>query len=244
MPTRAIFLVTHNIEEAVGLADRIIVLGHNPAHIRADFAVELAHSRDRKAERFVGLVDYIYTVLTQPGVEHAPPVEGKPAGAGTPARYLMLPHVRPHGLAGLLEILNDRHGREDLHRLAAALVMEADDLLPIVEAGQLLGFLQLPEGDADITAEGRAFAEADIQARKKIFRAAALTHVPLLRQIECALKAKTNRTMPGEFFLDILEEHFSGEEAQRQLDTAIQWGRYAELFDYDAASGRLTLAEE
>src|SRR5216683_2048319 len=116
IPTRAIFIVTHNIEEAVVLADRIIVLGRNPAHIHADFAVELPHPRDRKASRFVEIVDYIYKVLTQPAVEH--PALGLEKPAGAPAKYPMLPHARPLGIAGLLEILAGRNGRDDIHHLA------------------------------------------------------------------------------------------------------------------------------
>jgi NitT/TauT family transport system ATP-binding protein len=244
MPTRAIFLVTHNIEEAVELADRIIVLGHNPTRIRTDFDVELAHPRDRKSERFVEFVDHIYKVLTQPAVEHALPAEAKAATVPAAApKYPMLPHARPGGIAGMIEILGDRQGREDLHRLAGELVMEADDLLPIVEAARMLGFLRVQEGDVEITAEGRAFAQADIQARKAIFREAALAHVPLLRQIEHALKAKADRALPDDFFRDVLDEHFSEDEAQRQLETAIHWGRYAEIFDYDSATGRLILTE-
>src|SRR6202047_2410006 len=73
MPTRAIFMVTHNIEEAVLLADRVVVLGRNPGRIRADFEVDLPRPRDRKSRRFLEFVDHIYKVLTQPDVEHAPP---------------------------------------------------------------------------------------------------------------------------------------------------------------------------
>src|SRR6266852_739831 len=245
VPTRAIFLVTHNIEEAVVLADRIIVLGHNPARIRADFEVGLARPRERKSERFLELVDHIYNILTQPEVGHVLPAEGKPAAApgGAPVKYPMLPHARPGGITGLLEILEGRQGRDDLHRLAAELVMEVDDLLPIVEAGRMLGFLSVHEGDVELTPEGRAFAQADILSRKVLFRQAALAHVPLLRQIECALKAKADRSLPDDFFRDVLDEHFSQDEAQRQLETAIHWGRYAELFDYDAVTHRLILTE-
>ncbi len=244
IPTRAIFLVTHNIEEAVVLADRILVLGHNPAKMREDLQVLLPQPRDRKSEGFVELVDYIYRVLTQPSVEHTPFIPGGIAAA-TPAqaKYPMLPHARPGGMAGLVEILEDHKGRADIHRLATELVMDAEDLLPIIETGRLLGFLRVTEGDAELTPEGRAFAQADIQTRKVIFRKAALEHVPLLRQIERALAAKSDHTLPDEFFHDVLDEHFSEDEARRQLETAIHWGRYAELFDYDAASGRLIRTE-
>jgi NitT/TauT family transport system ATP-binding protein len=244
IPTRAIFIVTHNIEEAVVLADRIIVLGRNPAHIHADFTVEIPHPRDRKAVKFVELVDSIYRILTQPGHkdETSPPRTYGPGVAVRP-KTIMLPHTRPGGMAGLLEILADQGGRADLHRLADELSLEVDALLPTVDTAVLLGLLRVEEGDAVITPEGQTFALADIQTRKAIFRKTALANVPLLRQMEQALKAKTDRTLSDEFFRDLLDEHFSEDEARRQLETAIQWGRYAEIFDYDAATGKLTLTE-
>jgi NitT/TauT family transport system ATP-binding protein len=243
IPTRAIFVVTHNIEEAVILADRIIVLGRNPAHIHAEFNVEIPYPRDRKETRFVELVDLIYRALTEQDHPESAPPELQGMHAAAQRRYPMLPHTRPGGMAGLLEILVDQGGRADLHVLADELSLEVDALLPTVDTAAMLGMLKLEEGDAIITPEGEAFAKADIQERKAMFRKAALRNVPLLRQMEQALKAKANRTLPAEFFQDLLDEHFSEDEALRQLETAIQWGRYAEIFDFDAASGKLTLTE-
>jgi NitT/TauT family transport system ATP-binding protein len=244
IPTRAIFIVTHNIEEAVVLADRIVVLGRNPAHIHADFAVNIPHPRDRKSSSFVELVDEIYRVLTRPDHEHgATPPKTSVPGRQVPHKAIMLPHTRPGGMAGLLEILIDQGGRADLHKLADELSLEVDALLPTVDTAVLLGMLRLEEGQAIITSEGQAYAQADIQARKAIFRKAALANVPLLAQMQSALKAKSNRTLSDEFFRDLLDEHFSEDESRRQLETAIQWGRYAEIFDYDAATGKLTLTE-
>jgi NitT/TauT family transport system ATP-binding protein len=244
IPTRAIFIVTHNIEEAVVLADRIIVLGRNPAHIHADFTVDLPHPRDRKAAKFIELVDSIYRVLTRP--EHkdeTSPPRTYGAGVAVRPKVIMLPHTRPGGMTGLLEILTDHGGRADLHRLADELSLEVDALLPTVDTAVLLGLLRVEEGEAVITPEGQIFAQADIQGRKAIFRKAAIANVPLLRQMEQALKSKSDRTLNDEFFRDLLDEHFSEDEARRQLETAIQWGRYAEIFDYDAATGKLTLTE-
>jgi NitT/TauT family transport system ATP-binding protein len=249
IPTRAIFIVTHNIEEAVVLADRVIVLASNPAHIREDFEITLPQPRSRKSEPFESLVDHIYRVLTQPEIHHAPPAEMKPAAApagattAAPPRYIRLPHVRAGGMAGFLEILADHGGREDLHRLSHQLMLESDDLLPIVEACALLGFATVAEGDAEITELGREVAAGDIQKRKQLFRDALLARVPLLRQMGSALQAKADHTMPLEFFQDLLDEHFSDDEARRQLETAIQWGRYAELFDFDSVTGRLSGAK-
>jgi NitT/TauT family transport system ATP-binding protein len=247
MPTKAIFIVTHNIEEAVLLADRVIVLGKNPGRIRADFKVMVPRPRDHKDSRFIHTVDYIYTILTQPDVVPAPhPGAAEPATAGAPQQrqpYPMLPHARPGGITGILELLLDRHGHDDIHRLADDLFFEIDDLLPLLEAAGLLGFLAVKEGDAELTHEGREFAEADILQRKDLFREAA-RNVPLIRQITRSLEAKADRSLSEEFFRDMLEEHFSDDEVKRQLDTAIHWGRYAELFDYDATTGRFYIPKE
>ena len=243
IPTRAIFIVTHNIEESVILADRIIVLGRNPAHIHAEFNVNMPHPRDHKDPRFTELVDLIYKALTQQDQSDSAPVGQAGAEQRLGKGIVMLPHTRPGGMAGLLEILEDHNGQMDLHVLADELSLEVDALLPTVDTAALLGLLKLEEGDTILTSEGKAFAQADIQERKAIFRKAVLANIPLLRQMEQALKSKANRTLPAEFFQDLLDEHFSEDEARRQLETAIQWGRYAELFDYDAASGKLTLTE-
>jgi NitT/TauT family transport system ATP-binding protein len=243
MPTRAVFIVTHNIEEAILLADRIVVLGKNPGKIRTDFRVDLARPRDRKHPRFTQLIDYIYKVLTQPEAELAPPVLGA-VPSEKRAKYPMLPHARPGGIAGLLEILADHNGRADVYQLADLLSFEIDDLLPIVEAAALLGFVKLSEGDAEITPQGLEFVNADILLRKELFRNAALEHVALLKQITRSLDTKSDHTLPDEFFHDILDEHFSEEETVRQLETAINWGRYAELFDHDSQRQRFYIPEE
>src|SRR5580700_3800382 len=238
IPTRSIFIVTHNIEEAVLLADRIIVLGRNPARIRADFRVPLEQPRDRKSPAFLLYVDYIYKVMTQPELDLAPPTktEHKEKAAAQ-----MLPHSRPGGIGGLLELLNDRGGEEDTYHIAEDLLLEIDDLLPILDAATLLGFAEVNEGDVRVTEQGRAYAEADIPTRKEIFREASLQHASLLQQMYSALEKKSNHTMPLEFFRDLLDERFAQVEVDRQIETALLWGRYAEIFTYDPETDQLHL---
>jgi NitT/TauT family transport system ATP-binding protein len=256
MPTSAIFIVTHNIEEAVMLADRVMVLGRNPARVRSDFNIRLRRPRDRKSARFIELVDYIYKVMTEPEAEHALPDAEATAEIIVPpggfrkqqapirtAKYQLLPHARVGGIAGLMELLHDRGGREDLFRLAEELIMDVQDLLPILEACVLLGFVLLREGDVQITPQGIRFADADIQQRKVLFREAALENVTILKQIDSVLKRKSDHSISDEFFHDILDEYFAEDEVQRQFETAMNWGRYAEIFDYDRESGRLIQAE-
>jgi len=229
------------------LADRIIVLGRNPGHIRTNFQVHLPQPRDRKSDGFTQLVDYIYKVLTRPDVaptdapDHQHP--GPRVRDQRQMKYQMLPHARPGGMAGLLELLLDKGGRDDIYRLAGDLAFEIDDLLPIVDAAQLLGFLTVEEGDAAITPSGAEFANSEILRQKELFRNAAVQNVLLLRQIRRALDAKSDHTVPEDFFLDILDEQFSEEESLHQLETAINWGRYAELFDFDSARRRFVLPD-
>jgi NitT/TauT family transport system ATP-binding protein len=240
IPTKSIFLVTHNIEEAVLLADRVVVLGTHPAKIRADFRISLPQARDRKSAEFLIYVDYIYKVMTQPELEFGPvtklPSLRKPS-------MQVLPHATAGGMAGLLEFLNDRGGREDLYHLAEELLMEVDDLFPIVDEAVMLGFAESTQGDVQITAAGKEFAEADITTRKKLFRDAVLSHVTLIQQIRNALERKSDRAVPLEFFRDVLDKHFSQEDVQHQLDAALNWGRYAEIFTYDSQTDRLLLDE-
>jgi NitT/TauT family transport system ATP-binding protein len=243
MPTRAVFIVTHNIEEAVLLGDRIVVLGKNPGRIRTDFHVDLPRPRDRKHPRFTKIVDYIYKVLTKPDGDPELTLSG-PAAQDARAKYPMLPHARTGGIAGFLEILADHNGREDVYRMADLLSFEIDDLLPIVEGAELLGFVKVTEGDVEITPEGLEFANAPILHQKELFRNTALEHVALLKQIKRALESKSDHTLPDDFFHDILDEHFTEEETIRQLETAINWGRYAELFDHDSERKRFFIPEE
>jgi NitT/TauT family transport system ATP-binding protein len=241
MDIKTIFIVTHNIEEAVLLADRVIVLGRNPARIRADFRIPLPQPRDRKAPQFVVYVDYIYKVMTSPEAAGAPPIV--PGKKTQPARYPLLPHARPGGIAGLLEILVDSGGTEDLYHLAEKLLLEVDDLFPIVEAAALLGFAELKEGDVDITPAGKTWVEADIESQRQLFRYAALSRILLFQQIDKVLHEKSDHSIPLELFRDILDEHQPEAEIQRQLETVLSWGRYCELFSYDSEEERLYLPQ-
>jgi NitT/TauT family transport system ATP-binding protein len=237
IPTDSIFLVTHNIEEAVLLSDRIIVLGRNPAKIRADFRVFLPQPRDRNSAEFLVYVDYVYKLMTQPQLQAEPPSSSRPSDKA----FRPLPQAGSGAIAGLLELLNDRAGKEDLYRIADELRFEVDDLLPIVDAAVLLRFAKSERGDVELTPDGKTFVEADISTQKTLFRQAALVNSPLLQQMQNTLLNKSDHTMPLEFFRDILQQHLSDEDVKRQLDVALNWGRHAEIFSYDSESDRLLL---
>ncbi|MBE8997285.1 MULTISPECIES: nitrate/sulfonate/bicarbonate ABC transporter ATP-binding protein [unclassified Nostoc] len=243
IPTQAILIVTHGIEEAVIMADRIIVLGRNPGRIRADLPVTLPHYRDRKHPSFQALVDRVYTIITNPELEKIElPTTTSVEPASPPAKYQSLPSVRTGSIAGLLELLEDRQ-EKDLYRLAQELQLEVDDILPIVEAAKLMDFVELAEGDISLKPVGQEFINGDIDERKQIMRSQLLANIRLVQQIYRLLEAKNNQRIPEELVLDILESHFSPEEAERQLKTVVDWGRYAEIYGYDEPSGQIFLEQ-
>ena len=247
-PAQSILIVTHNIEEAVLLADRVLILGANPGRLRGELMIDLTRPHDRGNPRFKALVDYIYTVMTHPDADvMTEPTEGAVLGAATQTRRSPdaqpLPHARVGGISGLLELIIEQpEGRDDIPRLAERLQLRVDDLLPILDAAVLLGFAEVTQGDVMVTPSGRGFAEADILTSKDLFRQAVLVHARLVASMYQTLREKRDGTMGVDFFLDLLDEHYPSEEAERQLTTAIDWGRYAELFEYDASARRLDLS--
>jgi NitT/TauT family transport system ATP-binding protein len=240
IPTQSIFLVTHNIEEAVALSDRIAILTKSPGRLRARIEVSLPHDRDERSPEFIALMDRIYQIMTKPEV----PVEEVGVLPRRERRFQVLPHARIGAIAGLVELVMDRGGREDLHELGSELMLDVEDFLPIVDATQLLGLARIEAGDIELTEAGRRFATQGILERKEIFREQVLKNIHLIQQIHGLLHTKSSQAMPAEFFLNILEKHFQKDEAGDQLDTAIDWGRYAELFIYDEDSNQLVLEEE
>jgi NitT/TauT family transport system permease protein len=244
-PAESILIVTHNIEEAVFLADRVIVLGANPGRIRGEVRIDLPRPHDRNDARFHALVEHLYAIMTNPTMDVAVPQavdeSGVPPLVAVPSPYARpLPHVRVGTISGLLELLVETtRGSQEIARLAERLALPVDDLYFILEATAMLGFATVAEGNVSVTDAGREFATATIQQSKEIFRRQVLAHAPIVATIAKTLASKENKTMRSDFFLDVLEEHFPAGEAKQQFATAVDWGRYAELFEYDAPEERL-----
>ncbi|WP_298289667.1 nitrate/sulfonate/bicarbonate ABC transporter ATP-binding protein [Thiomonas sp.] len=232
IPTRGILLVSHNIEEAVLMADRIIILGSNPGRIINEMRIHLPHPRNRESQEFRDLVEVIYGAMTaRPGGRDA-------ARRQVPGIGLRLPSLSVNALAGLLEELdalekNTANTRISLPELAEDMRFSVDDLFPLIEGAELLGFAQVEDGDIMLLPAGRTFVDGSLQERKQIFARHLLDRVPLVARIRSVLDERFNHRAPDSRFLTELEDHLSEDEARRVLDTAIDWGRYAEIYAYD-----------
>ncbi|HHW19163.1 MAG TPA: ATP-binding cassette domain-containing protein [Firmicutes bacterium] len=232
IPTKAIVVVTHNIEEAVYLSDRIVILQRNPGRVVADITNHAA-GLDKRDPRFVSMVDSVYGVLTTR--------EAKAESVASARRYVPMAPVG--AMTGLVELLRDLGSRADLPNVAHELLLEYDDLLPLVEAAEILGFAQVGRGDVELTRVGEEFADANVLERKEIFKRQALSNVPQFQAIIKVLKSKRDRRMPKEFFVELMEQHVSPAEAEHRVDTLIDWGRYAEILYYDEDSGLIYLED-
>jgi NitT/TauT family transport system ATP-binding protein len=228
LPIRSILMVTHNIEEAVLMCDRILLLADNPGHIAAEFVIDIPRPRNRLDPRFTALVDNIYAAMTAR-------VVNRTSGAQAKALPHHLSHTSANTLAGLMEALvaAPYNGKADLPELAGELQLEVDDLLPLAEGLQILGFAELAEGDIKITPIGRTFVDSDIEQRKRLFAEQLRRQVPLAAHIRRVLDERPGHRAPRVRFETELEDQLSEEDAAETLQTVISWGRFGELFSYD-----------
>jgi len=239
LPVKSVLMVTHNIEEAVLMCDRILVFSSNPGRVAAEIKVDLPHPRNRLDPTFRQLVDSIYARMTQRAETRSPAIEGiQGTGVG-----MILNHVSSNVLSGLIETLAGPpyNGHADLPILAGHLQLEADEIFHLGEALQLLRFAQLSEGDLMLTDAGKRFAHMATDARKKLFAEHLINYVPVMGLIRRVLDERPSHTAPAARFRNELEDYMSEEYADETLKTIVSWARYAELFAYDEQSELFSL---
>ena len=238
---KSMLMVTHNIEEAVYMADRILIFGSDPGNVRSELKIDLAHPRDDKEEALDALTDQVYQTITD--------VNFQSKATGTRFRTVRmgyrLPSVAVSSLTGLLEFLITAEGAEntELSDVADEMHLGLDDLLPIAEALEILRFASIANGRFNLTPVGDVFAKASILDRKKIFARQLLDHIPLAVYVRETLERAQEHTMPENDLLEVLQEKLSEVASRRVLRTMVDWGRYAELFAYNVNSGMLSLED-
>ena len=233
LPIKGVIMVTHNIEEAVLMCDRILVFSTNPGRIVSEIRVSLPQPRDRLDPAFRELVERIYVEMTaRPvGSAHGPRAERFP-GSGIDT---ILPAVSSNLLVGLVERLagTPYEGKADLPVIASSLHMDADDLFPVAEMLQMLRFATIEGGDIHLTEAGARFASLSPDERKRLFAHHLLSYEPLAAHIRRVLDERESHSAPKSRFLDELEDHMTPNAAEQTLRAVIDWGRYAEVFAYD-----------
>ena len=246
LPLRSILLVTHNIEEAVLMCDRVVIFASNPGRIAAEVKIDLPYPRNRTEPAFRQLVDDIYGRMTNP-MDPKLRAEQMHGSAEQPGGGIgiTLPQVSTNLLAGLMEALMQPpfDGKADLPDIADELTMEVDELFPLAESLQLLGFADVAHGDIRLTEDGKRFVDYDVDARKKLFRDHLMARVPMAAMIRRVLDERSTHRAPYRRFSEELEDFMSEEFAEETLYALIDWGRYAELFAFDEQSQSFSLED-
>ena len=239
LPIKSMLMVTHNIEEAVLMCDRILIFSSRPGRITAELKVTLPHPRNRLDPTFRQLVDNVYAQMTQRAEPRSATLNGIPgSGVG-----MVLKHASVNLLAGLIEAVAAApyNGHADLPDLAGKLHLRADEIFHLGESLQLLRLAQLSEGDLMLTEAGKKFADLEIDARKTLFAGQLVTYVPLIGLIRRVLDERPSHTAPAARFRNELEDYMSEHNADETIKTVVSWGRYAELFSYDEQAERFSL---
>ena len=238
MPTKAMLVVSHNIEEAVLMADRVLVMATDPGRVGFQLAVGLPRPRDADSDEVRGLIDEVYALMTA-GAPHG----ARAVDEATAHRQLAerLPDADVGRMESLLEMLvEDGHdGRADLPQLAEETELTDDELLPLANALSLLGLARLTEGDLEILPGGRRYVLVPHAERQRLFGELLLAHVPLAAHIRHSLQQEASGVLAEEPFLNLLRETLDETQAQRVLQTAIEWGRYGGVYDYDYHTGMI-----
>ena len=241
LPIKGVILVTHNIEEAVLMCDRILLFSSNPGRIIREIAVDLKQPRNRLDPQFRDLVEKIYVAMT--ARTPTPPRIGAARRHGGdldrhhPAARLRQPAVRRARNAGRRAY----NGKADLPVIADELHLEGDELFPVADALQMLHFAEIEGGDIKLADIGKQYVDAGTDDRKKIFQRQLLAYVPLAAHIRRVLQERANHVAPKSRFFDELEDHMSTEDAESTLRSVTAWGRYGEAFAYDDDSQTFSL---
>lgn len=241
---KSIVCVTHDIEEALLMANRIIIFSNDPGRIQSDIAVNLKYPRNPKSLKFQNLRDQIYTIMTTSNRIRVEKVKNKQIlSKSLPEFSYRLPEVDISELTGFLEVApeHENDGKINLPTLAESLHLDVNNLFPITEVLDMLRFVKIIDGELKLTERGKEFVEADILERKQIFAEHLLKYLPIANKIKATLDQNVEHKVLQELFLEELQINFSTEESEKILRTVINWGRYAEIFSYDFDSGELSL---
>ena len=238
LPIKGIILVTHNIEEAVLMCDRVLLFSSNPGRVASEIRIDLPQPRDRTSPQFEQYVDQIYVEMTARRVERM----RQQQQTSTTGTDMPLTHVSPNQISGLVEALSAMpDGKADLPDIAYEQELEVDELFPVAEALQLLRLADVEGGDIKLTHMGKRFADGELNERKEIFSRALLNHVPLAAHIRKVLDERASHSAPKTRFLDELEDHMAEDTAEETLKTVVSWARFGELFSYDDDAASFSL---
>jgi NitT/TauT family transport system ATP-binding protein len=235
---KSILMITHIIEEAVFLADRIVVMGTRPGHIRQIIANTISHPRDYQSPQFLALVQRLHDVIVSEHLPEAPSAEVA-VPSGVPV-IEPIPCINLGEVFGLMEILRDNGGAMDVFRLDGLTDYDFGHTLSVVKVGEMLDFLDTPKNRVVLAALGTKFLDADINKRKTILNQQLQT-LGLFRYVVQILREAKDNSLPLEVVQEEIAIRLPTEDVEALTKTLISWGRFAELLGYSAEEERVYL---
>src|ERR1022692_365234 len=255
---KSIFLVTHNIVEAVFIATRIVIISSHPGRVRNIIPNPLPYPRDVNSKPFAAMVDQVHAAITalvlpdEPAEQAAPPaigatdqaVEAAPGQVVPPAspRVEPIPNVPVETIVGLLEIIEDAQETINVFDLSARIGKEFGETIATVKAAEMLDLVDTPKDDVLMTQAGWYFLAAPAPARKALFRQA-ISKLRLFQMLAARLAAAPDGRIDADSVLEELGTLLPYDQPARLLETLIAWGRYAELIDFDQNANVVYLHE-
>jgi NitT/TauT family transport system ATP-binding protein len=240
---KSVVIITHHIEEAVFLADRIVVMSTRPGRIRTIIQNDVPHPREYQSPACLKMVQRLHDVITKEQLPDVPEEPAPVAAINALPEPAPIPAVNLGHIFGLMEIVRDHGSQIDVFKLDSLTEYDFGHTIAVVKAGELLDFLDTPKNQVLLTDLGRRFLDADINGRKIIFRDQLLTLSTFRFVLHLLKEAKDNR-----LHKDIIEEELAvrltTEDVEKLFHTIVGWGRFGELFGYDASSEELWIDPE
>jgi NitT/TauT family transport system ATP-binding protein len=234
LPTslKSIMMITHIIEEAVFLADRIVIMGTRPGHIRKVVQNTIPHPRNYQDSKFLGIVNRLHDIIVS---EHLPEEPGAlvPSEVGGYPVPEPMPCVNIQQVLGLMEVVRDHGGRMDVFALDKITDYDFGYTLSVVKAGELLEFLDTPKHDVVMTELGNRLLDADINGRKALLNQQ-LRNLGTFRFVIRILQEAKGERLPKDVVEEELVMRLPTEDVGQLFKLVVSWGRFAELFVYDA----------
>jgi NitT/TauT family transport system ATP-binding protein len=238
---KSVLMITHIIEEAVFLADRIVIMGTRPGHIRQIVPNPIPHPRDYQSPAFLGMVQRLHDIIVKEHLPEEAPSVPTLETAGMPT-VEPLPCVNIGHVFGLMEIVRDKGGRMDIFTLDKITDYDFGHTLSVIKAGEMLGFLDTPKQDVLLTELGNRLLDADINGRKILLKEQLRT-LGTFRFVEMILNEAKDHRLPEDVVQEELVVRLPTQDIEQLFKTVVHWARFAELFGYDADTQVLSLDE-
>ncbi|HWH41743.1 MAG TPA: nitrate/sulfonate/bicarbonate ABC transporter ATP-binding protein [Usitatibacter sp.] len=248
---KSLFFVTHNIEEAVFMASRILVMSSHPGRITTEIVNPLPWPRDPNAASFEAMMNQVRAAITALALPDQPAERTAAAGRTAPLaeapassqRIESIPNVPVALIVGLLEVLEANDESINVFDLSARIAKDFGETIAIVKAAEMLNLVDTPKDEVHMLPPGWYFLAAPLAQRKTLFHQA-IERLRLFQIIEAKLAEAPDERMSADEVKEMLATLLPYDEREHLFQTIVAWGRFADILDYDQDDDTVFLIHE